>query len=161
MTPVDIDKLKELLAKATKRPWVKFHSIYGDDVIAIMKGKRPPEGERWKEIIAWTGFDASDVPKRYRHENAELICAAVNSLPALIAKAERVDALDWLSGQTRLELHHYSPVYGDDDDQAIEWRVTEVSGPINDREWTTVGRGETALDAILSARNTLSPKESE
>lgn len=123
MTPVDIDKLKELQRLLSDGEWWQ----------TVTRGPNP------------TSF-TSDMTHVARQA------------AALIAKAERVDALDWLSGQTRLELHHYSPVYGDDDDQSVEWRVTEVSGPINDREWTTVGRGETALDAILSARNAISPK---
>lgn len=73
-----------------------------------------------------------------------------------LAERERC-ALDWLAGKTSLELHHHCPVYADDDDGAVEWRVTEVSGPINDREWTTVGRGATPIDALLDARATLTP----
>ena len=67
--------------------------------------------------------------------------------------------LDWFSGQPRLSLAHYSPTYGDDDDQSSEWRVTEESGSINDREFTVVGRGETALDAIRAALAKLGDKE--
>lgn len=63
------------------------------------------------------------------------------------------EALEWFSGQHRLSLQHYSPMYGDDDDQSVEWRVHRESGPINDREWEIVGRGKTALDAILAALN--------
>ncbi len=63
------------------------------------------------------------------------------------------EALEWFSGQHRLSLQHYSPMYGDDDDQSVEWRVHRESGSINDREWEIVGRGETALDAILAALN--------
>lgn len=61
------------------------------------------------------------------------------------------EALEWFSGQHRLSLQHYSPMYGDDDDQSVEWRVHRESGSINDREWEIVGRGETAPAAILAA----------
>lgn len=60
-------------------------------------------------------------------------------------------ALAWFSSQTRLSLYRYSPVYGDDDDQSVEWRVDRESGSINDREWDTIARGETAETAILAA----------
>lgn len=72
------------------------------------------------------------------------------------------DALDWFGQNRRLELYHYSPVYGDDDDQSEEWRVAEQSGSINDREWTVIGRGLTPLDAIraaLRSRAAMSPDE--
>ena len=66
---------------------------------------------------------------------------------------EQRAALTWFSGQTRLSLYHYSPVYGDDDEQSVEWRVDRESGSINDREWDTIARGDTAEDAILTAHS--------
>lgn len=62
---------------------------------------------------------------------------------------------DWLTSQTNLELRYYRPTYGDDDDPSQEWRVTRVSGPINDREWDMVGRGLSPLLAIEDARATM------
>lgn len=70
------------------------------------------------------------------------------SAPVIDAAA----ALAWFGEQRRMSLSHYSPMYGDDDDQSIEWRVDCESGPINDREWDIVGRGETPLAAILDAQ---------
>jgi hypothetical protein len=67
------------------------------------------------------------------------------------------EALDWFGTDTRLSLEHCSPVYGDDDDQAVEWRVHREAGSINDREWDIVGRGETPLAAIIDARAALRP----
>jgi len=77
------------------------------------------------------------------------------SAPVAAQGDEVREALGWLAGQPQLELHHYSPVYCDDDDQDTEWRVTKVSGPINDREWDIVGRGETPIAALIDARAAL------
>jgi hypothetical protein len=65
--------------------------------------------------------------------------------------SERICALDWLGNNTRLSLEHYSPVYCDDPDQRVEWRVICQSGSINDREYHCVGRGETPLAALKDA----------
>lgn len=76
----------------------------------------------------------------------------------IAALAEENARLTWFGTQKNLELHYHSPTYCDDDDQATEWRVTKVGGPINDREWDIVGRGETPAAAILSARAALERK---
>lgn len=78
------------------------------------------------------------------------------SQPASMPEGEQ--ALAWLAEHQNLELHHYMPVYGDDDDDAFEWRVTKVSGPINDREWDTIGKGETPLAALQAAMIQASPQ---
>lgn len=70
------------------------------------------------------------------------------------ADVER-ENMRWFSGQRRLSLDFYSPMYGDDDDQSEEWRVTQESGPINDREWDVIGRGQTVFEAVASARAAL------
>lgn len=84
---------------------------------------------------------------------------ARHRIAATKAADERVrvleEALAWFGDQTRMELNHYSPMYCDDDDQSIEWRVHEKNGSINDREWTLIGRGATPLAAILDARAAL------
>jgi hypothetical protein len=67
--------------------------------------------------------------------------------------------LAWFGEQHLLSLYHYSPVYGDDDDQSVEWRVDRETGSINDREWETVGRGDSPAAAIADARSTLSQIE--
>lgn len=66
------------------------------------------------------------------------------------ADVER-ENMRWFSSQRRLSLDFYSPMYGDDDDQSEEWRVTQESGPINDREWDVIGRGKTVFEAVASA----------
>lgn len=70
-------------------------------------------------------------------------------------RMREADALAWLSLDRRLSLAFHGPVYGDDDDQTEEWRVTREEGSINDREWIVVGKGDDPLSAILSARAAL------
>ncbi len=70
---------------------------------------------------------------------------------------KRVEAsLDWLSSRRDLEVYFYSPVYGDDDDQSMEWRIARRSGSINDREWTVISSGKTPLGAVRNAMKKLS-----
>lgn len=91
--------------------------------------------------LAWDGETANSWKARAQAAEAKL------------AAAEGV--LDWFSAQHSLSLEWYRPVYGDDDDDAREWRVYRESGPINDREWEMVGAGDDALKAILDARQTI------
>lgn len=85
------DELEAALKGATARPWVAFDS--GDlrgATLAVMKGRRPKKREdgrftRWPEIIAWSGFDAADVPLPQRRANLHLIVEVVNALPQIIA----------------------------------------------------------------------------
>lgn len=84
----------------------------------------------------------------------------MNALDSAAAELARLTAevgeLEWFGQQRRLSLYFYSPVYADDDDQDEEWRVDKEGGSINDREWDTVGRGATPLEAISAARAALS-----
>lgn len=106
-------------------------------------------GEAWQ--TACTTFFAENAKNTARHSS--------DALTPLVDVAE---VLEWFSGQRRLSLAHYSPMYGDDDDEAVEWRVHRESGSINDREWEVIGRGETVLAAMLDARAALrSAQESE
>ena len=77
--------------------------------------------------------------------------AATVAAEILAAEANERAALDWLTAHRNVEISHYSPVYADEDDDAVEWRVTRVSGGVNDREWTIIGRGETARAALMDA----------
>lgn len=95
LTQGDIDEMRELLAGATARPWRAFDCGGSRKAtLALMKGNRPPSKEngypsrRWPEIIAWPGFDGSDVPLRHRRANLHLIALAINALPALLDAAE-------------------------------------------------------------------------
>lgn len=96
-----IERLEALDREATPGPWRKFNSEYGNSTIAIMKGPRPPSGERWDEIIAWPGFDASDVSKKARHANARLIVFVRNLLPEIIAALREREGLAELLAKYR------------------------------------------------------------
>jgi hypothetical protein len=87
-------------------------------------------------------------------EVADLFALSVSASEREALEA-RVMNIDWFSDQHRLSLDHYSPTYGDDDDQSVEWRVTQESGSINDREFDVIGRGPTVADAIAAARAAL------
>lgn len=111
-TPGDelVERLRGLLANATARPWRVFESRFGSDVIAIMKGNQPRRDQRgdhvrrWPEIVAWPGFDASDVPHRYRRVNAELMVEAVNALPALLDELEALRTRDEAARSSTTEV---------------------------------------------------------
>lgn len=88
-TPVDIDKLKELVSRASSLPWQMSGSrsrrpiTLGRDTSTHSIG---PDGDAVAIVFHndKTGLGFID---------GKLIEAAVNALPALIAKAERVDAM--------------------------------------------------------------------
>lgn len=96
----------------------------------------------------------------HRFRDASFV-AALATTPADPGVGKMEADLAWFGEQHRLSLYHYSPVYGDDDDQSVEWRVDRESGSINDREWETVGRGDSPVAAIADARSTLSQIEGE
>lgn len=91
----------------------------------------------------------------YNRRAAEALKAAL----AIVAEAGQPSptdaALSWLGDRRDLSIEWYCPVYGDDDDDAHEWRVYRTAGNINDREVDLVGVGDTPLLAIQSARATL------
>lgn len=70
--PISVERLRELLAKATPGPW-RSHKA------TVLMGA-PTAG----------GFDISNCPRPY--ENAALIAAAINALPALLHQLAERDA---------------------------------------------------------------------
>ena len=74
--------------------WELFHK---SGVISIYKGK--------KEVIKWTGFDASDYPKDALG-NAKFIVQAANSHEALLEACEAL-----VSEQKFFEEHTHQPGY--------------------------------------------------
>lgn len=114
MTPVDIDKLKELLAEATPGPW-EYRPYEYDDWGYV----RGPEVEMsfgpCKPIVAIAreGGNEEDYSEHRQNKtdpyapNAAIIVALVNAAPALIAKAERVDALMDLIRRAQLNVPQY------------------------------------------------------
>lgn len=121
------------------RPCPDFEGIYEVSDTGRVRSLYVDPPRLWKEQAI------ADVAQAFARHRLAAEAAAIERL------GEAATALQWLSTRPTLELHHYMPVYGDDDDDAVEWRVTRVSGSINDREWTTVGQGETPLAAILDA----------
>ncbi len=101
------------------------------------------------QIPAWVALQAL---------GAALATSSNAGRTVLVEECAR-DALAWFATQQNLELFHYSPMFGDDHDDAVEWRVTSVNGGYNDREWTIVGRGDTPLAAVQSARAALTPAD--
>ena len=63
------------------------------------------------------------------------------------------------SRHTNWELSHYSQTFSEDDDYGHKWQVHKVNGGINDREWTLIGSGETAAEAIRAALTAASHAE--
>ncbi len=71
----------------------------------------------------------------------EALVAALAAAPRDAGREEAADLLDMLKdGAWSID--------GDDD----EWVVRRISGPVNDREWHEVGRGDTWMDALRAAR---------
>ncbi|WP_420140189.1 hypothetical protein [Sphingomonas sp.] len=97
MTPAleaaEIERLKGLLEKATPGEWSARHNLdWGISGILSGNHRRP--------IIA-------DIPRStLAHCDATLIVAAVNALPALLATAERVKALEAENARLRADLKH-------------------------------------------------------
>lgn len=123
------------------------------------------ERDASNEALVCTGCGTTRTVEhiRYISPGALSCCPERKMVPVreAIRVAEVQSDLDWLAGHKRLSLQYYSPWYGDDDDQSEEWRVDRESGPINDREWETVGRGDTPAAAIAAARAALTASEGE
>ena len=93
----------------------------------------------------------------HRNGGREALAArAAVTFTASLSGGPKVDAWEWLSGQTNLSLDYDWPNEGDDG----EWRVHRVRGSVNDREWELVCSGATALEAVREARSILSPDPS-
>lgn len=58
--------------------------------------------------------------------------------------------LHFLAENPQLEVSH-------DSYDTEQWMVHAVHGGRNDREWTTVGKGDTPFDALLDAYRNLKP----
>jgi hypothetical protein len=148
----DTTHLREKLAAATKGPW----SI-GESSFFNSPDWAPINGEGWTSLAeVVVGMEGE--PHEEGLANAALIVAAVNALPGLL---DEVEGLRWMATRKDLGLYHHSPTYGDDEDQASEWRVDRISGPINDREWEIVGRGDTLAAALNAARAALGGRDDQ
>ena len=145
--PLDLEALAALHAKATAGMTdTTFHlSEFGESF--------------------WFGDDGECFVETGHPDHAAAIVALHNAFPALAAELAALRAmeartdrliddlalLDWVAERTNIELFCHTPVYGDDDDLSVEWRVTQVNGCVNDREWTVIGKGFTPAAAIRAA----------
>jgi len=97
--PLDIGKLKELLAKVG---WTRLHTDYLDqDYDPQREGWRihdfpPPHGDPSRPEVAHFIIDGIE-----DEDEARLLVEAVNALPSLILMAERVERLEVVTEQAR------------------------------------------------------------
>ena len=98
-------------------------------------------------------LSSAKMPSGRAMSSGEMIAAMNSAAAAILAMAESSDAWDWLSRHGHLELSFE----GWDDENV--WQVHAVYGGRNDREWTLVGEGETALAAVIAARRALGKDE--
>jgi hypothetical protein len=111
---------------------------------------------RFVAIAALTVADDKTHKTREEHQHiAALLSEACDYIEAALNTKDIEDLalLDWMAERTNIELFCHTPVYGDDDDLSVEWRVTQVNGGVNDREWTVIGKGATPAAAIRAALN--------
>lgn len=90
MTP-DLSALESLLAKATPGPWRNERTGDEETVMRIIHGRRSAGGSEVCIVTTGSYNDATEAG------NAALIAAAVNALPALIARVRELE-----SDRTRL-----------------------------------------------------------
>lgn len=75
----------------TRRPWEAFVGENAGETIAVTAGRKHT-GQPF-EVVAWTGFDSSDVEDRDEREaNAHLIAAAPDLYGALKTLVDEIDA---------------------------------------------------------------------
>jgi hypothetical protein len=94
MKPDEIARLRELLGKATPGPWrVKTTGNIGNQIEAQSGRKTWERDDGWRSVA---GFQYCGPSENYYEQaevaaaTGELIAAAVNALPALLALAEAV-----------------------------------------------------------------------
>lgn len=96
--------LKELLAKASPLPWSsRVGGEHADDVWVASDSQRPWEDHQalklWSRTMGRGDYAIGSPEHKAAIANAELLCAAVNSLPAMI---ECVDALEEMTSAADL-----------------------------------------------------------
>jgi hypothetical protein len=91
-TAAQIEEMEGLIAKATPGPWFAGEGINGvpTDTMTIW-----PDAKGVGALIARTGYHPVwDGWFQQAHDDAALIVAAVNALPALLAAAKRATAME-------------------------------------------------------------------
>lgn len=85
MTRPDLDALQALLDKATPGPWRNERTGDEETVMRIIHGRRSAGGSEVCIVTTGSYNDATEAG------NAALIAAAVNALPALIARVRELE----------------------------------------------------------------------
>lgn len=75
-------RLRGLMAKATQGPWGVF--CVGKTISIDPRGG---DG-RNPTVVAWAGFDGSDMPFKTQKANAALIAESINALPTILDALE-------------------------------------------------------------------------
>jgi hypothetical protein len=109
----DIEKLRELLAKATPGPWYYYEGEIEDGKQIEGADLRGNGASVWR--IDMGDYDALD------NANAALIVAVVNALPELLDEVERLRELD----AARAELAEIN-VWTDDDQRGLTAAVADA-----------------------------------
>jgi hypothetical protein len=84
----EIARLRELLAKATLEPWGMYNG-YGPCEDGLTRCASIGRMEGHRETVLVSPHDSADLAAK--HEDFELIAAAVNALPALLDRLEAAE----------------------------------------------------------------------
>lgn len=93
MTDTQLTELESLLAKATARPWRDKRTKLGhpNNQINILIGSEGRNvGRLFSQSATLPGMTSLAPPNAEAEANTELICAAVNALPTLLAEVRRL-----------------------------------------------------------------------
>lgn len=112
------DELKALMEKASPRPWsARIGGEYADDVWVASDSQRPWEDHMalklWSRTMGRGDYDIGSPEHKAAIANAQLLCAAVNTLPALIECAEALERL------RRFALLNLNDFPGEEEEAAI------------------------------------------
>ena len=128
VTAPDLSALESLLAKATPGPWRNERTGDEETVMRIIHGRRSAGGSEVCIVTTGSYNDATEAG------NAALIAAAVNALPALIARVRELErergAAGYRAAQAAMNEQASGPVPGGEPDQ----KAGVASGPLDQHE---------------------------
>lgn len=89
-------ELRELMEKASPRPWsARVGGVYADDVWVASDAQRPWEDHMalklWSRTMGRGDYEIDSPEHKVAIANAQLLCAAVNALPALLSRIEELE----------------------------------------------------------------------
>ncbi len=122
------EEIRERAEKATEGPWALFDA---NDTTAVMtrkvlKANWPEKINpriKCREIVAWSGFDQSDYPKRQVKNNAKFIAHAREDIPWM---ADIIDALLPAAQEWLKSVDHARHAFIDGDEQLVKSAVREL-----------------------------------